>query len=78
MYIEYNNGRTHPLNISNAYAPTLNSSITEIEHFYNTIESIINKVNKKEVILCGDFNTQIGKYHEDHPDIIGLYSKEIR
>ena len=31
VYIEYNNGRTHPLNIINAYAPTSNSSIAEIE-----------------------------------------------
>ena len=45
VYVEYNNGRTHPLNIINAYAPTSNSSIIEVEHFYTTLESIINKVN---------------------------------
>ena len=28
------------------------------------------------MILCGDFNTQIGKYHEDYPDIIGLYTNQ--
>ena len=58
-----------------AYAPTSNSYIIEIEHFYATLESI-NKVNKKEVILCADCNTQIENYHEDYPDIIGLYSNQ--
>ena len=32
VYIEYNNGRTHPLYIINAYAPTSNSSITFLYH----------------------------------------------
>ena len=59
LVIEYNNGRTHPLNITNTSAPTSNSSITEIDYFYTTLESIINKVNKKEMILCRDFNIQI-------------------
>ena len=54
----------------------ISSLLIKFANFYTTLESIINKVNKKEVILCGYFNTQIRKYYEDYLDIIGHYSNQ--
>ena len=73
IYITYND-RKHPLNIINAYAPTSNSPINEIEEFYTSLEYIINKVNRKELLICGDFNTEIGFYNHSNPDEIGCHS----
>ena len=59
----YNNNKIHPLYIISAYAPTSQTTRDnpiETEIFYQDLENLINSVNKKELIICGDFNAKTG------------------
>ena len=78
VYRKYNN-KTHPLYIINAYAPTseiTSKNVIETEQFYNDLETLINCVNKNELIICGDFNAKTGSSHHTYPRNIGLYTTD--
>lgn len=54
------------MHIIQVYMPTSDATDEEIEHMYNTIESISSKIpNKEPLILIGDFNAKVGKTEED-------------
>ena len=72
----YNN-KTHPLHIINAYAPTsiiTNKNPNETDQFYQNLEDLLNTLNKKEVIICGDFNAKVGSSNPSFPKHIGKYT----
>ena len=64
-----------------AYAPTLpiserNPDIRE--HFYNELESVINRVSKRDILfIAGDFNAKTGSDHVNYPEIVGRYGKGV-
>ena len=56
--------RAKPLNITiiQVYAPTTDYDDEQIEQFYNQIQTVIHKVNKKELdtlIIQGDWNAKV-------------------
>ena len=62
IYRHYNN-RVVPLYIINAYALTSQTTYKnplETDIFYQDLENLINSINKKELIICGDFNAKTG------------------
>ncbi|CAF4378340.1 unnamed protein product, partial [Rotaria sp. Silwood2] len=59
------------ISIIHAYAPTSASSEEEIEAFYNDIEEVITKTDKKDVIiLTGDWNAKIGNDNTDWKSVM--------
>ena len=69
--------KVHPLYIISAYAPT--SQITkenpiQTDIFYQDLEDLINSVNKKELIICGDFNAKTGSANSYLPKHVGKYN----
>ena len=76
VYRKYTN-KVHPLYIISAYAPT--SQITkenpiQTDIFYQDLEDLINSVNKKELIICGDFNAKTGSANSYLPKHVGKYN----
>jgi len=62
------------ISIIHVYAPTSASSEEDIEAFYNDIEEIIAKTDKKDVIiLTGDWNAKIGTDNADWKSVMGRY-----
>lgn len=62
------NAKPCALNIMALYAPTLDAEDEVVEEFYRTVETAVNKVPSKEVLLLmGDFNAKIGStLNDDH------------
>ena len=69
------------LMLINAYAPTLPKSENnpEIrEKFYKDLDSIINTVSKRTILLiAGDFNAKTGSGWKTHPENIGYFGKGL-
>jgi exonuclease III len=61
MYIRV---KARPVNITcvQVYAPTTSVETVDIEEFYRNLQSVLNEIPKKDVlILMGDWNSKIGK-----------------
>ncbi|XP_045446920.1 uncharacterized protein LOC123655128 [Melitaea cinxia] len=56
------------------YAPTEQSTKEDIEYFYKTVQSALDSIHTKNVILLGDFNAKIGKAKQNEGRNIGKYS----
>ncbi|XP_072022999.1 craniofacial development protein 2-like [Amphiura filiformis] len=62
------------LNIINVYAPTTTHSDEESDEFYDGLQHLLQKVNKKEkLILMGDFNAKIGSDSKTWTPAMGKY-----
>jgi hypothetical protein len=71
MYIRV---KAHPVNITciKVYVPTTSAETADIEDFYGSLYSVLNKTPKKDVlILMGDWNCKIGKGEE--PGMVGRH-----
>lgn len=67
-------GRGH-LTIIGVYAPA-NAKKEEIEIFYDTLQKVVQKVNKNDsLIISGDFNARIG--NSPIPDIVGIFGEDV-
>ena len=75
------NLKDHKAKIISVYAHTLKTSEENPElreDFYETIESIIDKTPKRDVIiLAGDFNAKTGGGWNDFKDNMGKYGKGL-
>ena len=72
------NSRPVPLHVIQVYAPTSASSEEEIEDFYNTLQSAVDKVPSKEIcIVMGDLNAKVGE-GEDRDSGIGPFGHGVR
>ena len=73
--------REKPLNITiiQVYAPTTDYDDGQIEQFYNQIQTVIGKVNKKDtLIIQGDWNAKVGvNAVEDWADYCGPSSNDV-
>ena len=75
--------QSHNLIVICAYAPTLENSTKKPElreNFYDQLDSVIQKINSRDVLIVGgDFNAICGKHtSKDFPeyqDTVGKYSK---
>ena len=67
------------LTFISAYAPTLPESkkSPEVrEDFYNVLDSVINKVNKRDfLVIGGDLNAKTGTGYPDYPANMGRFGK---
>ena len=62
------------ISVIHVYAPTSASSEDEIEAFYNDIEEILTKTDKKDIIIMtGDWNAKIGSENADWESVMGKY-----
>jgi exonuclease III len=71
MYIRV---KARPVNISciQVYAPTTSVETEDIEEFYRNLQSVLNEIPNKDVlILMGDWNSKIGKGEET--ETVGKY-----
>jgi len=58
------------LNIVQVYAPTSTSTDEGIDNFYNDLQSVIDKIPKREIcIIMGDFNAKVGEGAESENGI---------
>ncbi len=58
------------------YAPIDTADNNEIEEFYDLVEELLlqeQKIKNNNVILIGDWNSQIGLSHKDQYDTTGKY-----
>ena len=73
--------KAKPLNITiiQVYAPTTDYDDEQIEQFYNQIQTVIDKVNKKDtLIIQGDWNAKVGvDAVEDWADYFGPSSNDV-
>ena len=71
------------LTIINAYAPItakVKNDANELHEMYGQMGNIINEVKNKNsslLLICGDFNTKIGKSKIQKP-CVGKYSRGFR
>lgn len=69
------------LNVVQIYAPTLQSPEQDINNFYGTLESVLDKIPNREItMIIGDWNAKIGDTTlDDHiRDIVGKYGLGVR
>ncbi len=69
--------KNNSLTLIQTYAPTTMSSENEIDNFYNALVSCTQniKTNKKhQLIVMGDFNSQIGKRENEEGEVMGPYT----
>lgn len=60
------------LNLIQVYAPTSDSSVEEIEKFYDDLDDLTRKLKKHEVtIIMGDLNVKVGKGQDE--DTVGRF-----
>ncbi|XP_033120167.1 craniofacial development protein 2-like [Anneissia japonica] len=70
------------ITLINVYAPTSDRAEkypAERERMYKELDELVSKfANKTFLLICGDFNSKIGKKHLDEEKCIGNYSKGFR
>jgi hypothetical protein len=65
--IKYIRVKAHPVNITcvQVYTPTTSAETADIEEVYRNLQSVLNKIPRKDVlILMGVLNSKIGKKEE--------------
>ena len=69
MRLQTTNG---PVNLINAYAPTLSASDETKDQFYDQLHTVIDAFPKQEhLLLLGDFNARVGSDNESWPVCLG-------
>ena len=72
-------GTAANISIIQGYAPTNEAEPEEKEEFYDTLQSIIDKVPKKDlVIIMGDFNAKIGRDNTGREQVMGRHGETWR
>ena len=70
-------GSPFDVNIIQVYAPTADAEEEEIEHFYDSIDSVIRECKRHEInIFMGDFNAKVRQGREEQ--IVGPHGLGIR
>ncbi|XP_012552626.1 uncharacterized protein LOC105842911 [Bombyx mori] len=75
------NGNPLPLNIIQVYAPTAQSTKEDIEDFYGILQTTIESISKREILMIqGDWNAKIGNTEQDDHirHILGKYGLGTR
>ena len=72
------NSKPVPLNIVQVYAPTSDCEEEVAEKFYNDLQSVLDKIPRREmIIVMGNLNAKIGE-REDRECGIGPYGLRKR
>ena len=62
------------LNIVRAYAPQVNNSMEEKNHFWEDLDGLTESVSKEERIILGaDLNGHVGERNIENEEIMGRY-----
>ena len=69
-------GQQRYLTLISAYAPTLTNGNETKELFYRSLDSLLSETPAADkLILLGDFNARVGKYHEAWPQTLGKFGR---
>ncbi|XP_063708921.1 craniofacial development protein 2-like [Culicoides brevitarsis] len=67
-------GSARNLSVTQCYAPTEDAETEIKEAFYDTLNTILAEVPKRDlVLLMGDFNAQVGENNEDIEHVMGRH-----
>ena len=67
------------LNIVSAYAPLVNNSMEEKNHFWEDLDGLIESISKEERIVLGaDLNRHVGEGNIEDEEIMGRYGAGTR
>ena len=67
------------LNIVNAYAPQISSSMKDKNDFWQDLDGLIERVSKQErIVLNADLNRHVGKGNIGNAEIMGRYGAGTR
>ncbi|CAF1426895.1 unnamed protein product [Adineta ricciae] len=73
------NASPFKMTVMHVYAPTSTFSEEDIEAFYNDIDEVLSKTDKRDVIiLTGDWNAKIGSDNSDWKPVMGRYGYSDR
>ena len=65
-------GKPFSITVIQAYAPTSNTEVAEVEWFYEDLQDILELTPKKDVlIIIGDWNAKIGS--QETPGVTGKF-----
>ena len=66
--------KSNHVTLLSAYAPTMTSSDSTKEHFYEDLSKVLKKIpNEDKIILLGDFNARVGNDIEAWPKVLGKH-----
>ena len=70
-------GKSFNITVIQAYAPTSNTEVDEVEHFYEDLQDLLELTPKKDVLfIIGDWNAKVGS--QETPGVIGKFGLGIR
>ena len=61
------------LKLMSAYGPTMQRSDEEKEHFYESLNAVVNTDKQDRIIVLGDLNARVGSYWELWPYVLGKH-----
>ena len=61
------------LKIVCVYGPTMQRSDIKKEHFYQSLNLVVNSNKSDKLIVLGDFNSHVGCNSELGPDVLGKH-----
>ena len=66
--------KSNHVTLLSAYAPTMTSSDSAKERFYEDLSKVLKKIpNEDKIILLGDFNARVGNDIEAWPKVLGKH-----
>ena len=70
-------GKPFDIMVTQAYAPTSNTEVAEVEWFYEHLQDLLELTPKKDVLLIiGDWNAKIG--NQETPGVTGKFGLGIQ
>lgn len=61
------------LKLVSVYGPTMQRSNEEKEHFYESLNTVVNANKQDQIIVLGDFNARVGCDWELWPNVLGKH-----
>ena len=70
-------GKSFNITVIQAYAPTSNTEVDEVEHFYEDLQDILEITPKKDVLfIIGDWNAKVGS--QETSGVTGKFGLGVR
>ena len=70
-------GKPFNITVIQAYAPTSNTEVAEVEWFYEDLQDLLEPTPKKNVLfIIGDWNAEVGS--QETPGVTGKFGLGVR
>ena len=70
-------GKPFNIIVIQVYAPTSNPEETEVEHFYEDLQDLLERTPKKDVLfIIGDWNVKVGS--QEIPGVTGKFGLGVQ